>query len=71
METVRYLVSSKWWEKWRDYTNFDQDYLNGRRSMSQEIEGHFDEDSIDLSRESDVNNSSRSVLYGKPGLILN
>jgi len=22
-EKVRYLISAKWWERWRDYTNFD------------------------------------------------
>lgn len=27
--TVRYLISSKWWEKWRDFTNFNQDFLTG------------------------------------------
>ena len=24
---IRYLISSKWWEKWRDFTNFNQDFL--------------------------------------------
>ena len=26
---VRYLISAKWWERWRDFTNFDQDFLFG------------------------------------------
>ena len=27
---IRYLISSKWWERWRDFTNFDQDFLFGQ-----------------------------------------
>ena len=27
METQRYLISSKWWEKWRDFSNFNTDFL--------------------------------------------
>ena len=26
-ETQRYLISSKWWEKWRDFSNFNTDFL--------------------------------------------
>ena len=27
METQRYLISSKWWEKWRDFSNFNTYFL--------------------------------------------
>ena len=26
---VRFLISARWWERWRDFTNFDQNFLFG------------------------------------------
>ena len=35
---VRYLISSKWWEKWRDFSNFNQDFLQASASILQSDE---------------------------------
>lgn len=52
---MRYLVSAKWWESWRDFTNFEQDYLFGNCE---------DPESLN-------NDCNSSVLYGKPDIITN
>ena len=26
-ETQRYLISSKWWEQWRDFSNYNADFI--------------------------------------------
>ena len=50
---VRYLISAKWWERWRDFTTFDQDYLFGHCKES-------------LISEDDY---QQSVFYTKPSMI--
>ena len=73
-ENIRYLISSKWWEKWKDYANFNSDFLeNNENPQKDDDQGSL---SNDMEEESSVQNFdafnyNSAVLYGRPGLITN
>ena len=61
---MRYLIQSKWWQQWCDYSNFNQD-----------VTTNFDDLSCkELNLTQMVMNeetTSSSVLYGRPDTIKN
>ena len=80
-ELVRYLLSAKWWEKWRDFANFSTDFL--KRQVQEKRISEAGEsinaspspsvcgESIFSSPIAGLDDNNISVLYGKPGIIQN
>ena len=77
-ELVRYLLSAKWWEKWRDFANFSTDFL--KRQVQEKRVSEAGEsfaspspsvcgESIFSSPIAGLEDNNISVLYGKPGII--